>query len=179
MQKHARLIAVVEALDNGKPIRETRDADVQVVARHLYHYAGWAQVSSSLFTEKILMGKTLIHIKHTLHARTEIVNTDFVCPALLQLFDTEMREWAPVGVIGGIVAWNFPLMLLVWKVAPALACGNTVVMKPATYGTLYITLTAHHRALIYVRPFDWAIMLLLYTVLNGPQVHAVERITVR
>ena len=52
------------------------------------------------------------------------------CP--VQLFETEMREWTSVGEVGGIVAWNFPLMLLVWKVAPALAAGNTVVMKPAT-----------------------------------------------
>lgn len=88
VQKHARLIAVVEALDNGKPIRETRDADTQVVIRWLYHYAGWAQ----------LMG-------------------------------TEMRDWQPCGVVGGIVAWNFPLMLMVWKVAPALAMGNTIVSK--------------------------------------------------
>eukprot|EP00037_Helgoeca_nana_P015389 m.143660 g.143660 ORF g.143660 m.143660 type:complete len:830 (+) comp22996_c0_seq1:122-2611(+) len=101
VQKHARLIAVVEALDNGKPIRETRDADVQVVARHLYHYAGWAQ-----------------------------------------LFETEMKEWQPVGVVGGVVAWNFPLMLMVWKIAPALACGNTVVMKPATYTRLSALLFA-------------------------------------
>jgi aldehyde dehydrogenase (NAD+) len=101
MQKHARLIAVVESLDNGKPIRETRDADVQVVIRHLYHYAGWAQ-----------------------------------------LYDTEMRGWSSVGVVGGIVAWNFPLMLLVWKVAPALAMGNTVVMKPATYTRLSALLFA-------------------------------------
>lgn len=101
VQKHARLIAVVEALDNGKPVRETRDADVQVVARHLYHYAGWAQ-----------------------------------------LMDTEMKEWAPCGVVGGIVAWNFPLMLLVWKIAPALAMGNTVVMKPATYTRLSALLFA-------------------------------------
>ena len=101
VQKHARLIAVIEALDNGKPIRETRDADVQVVARHLYHYAGWAQ-----------------------------------------LMETEMRDWQPCGVVGGIVAWNFPLMLLVWKIAPALAAGNTVVMKPATYTRLSALLFA-------------------------------------
>jgi aldehyde dehydrogenase (NAD+) len=78
--KHARLLAVCEAVDNGKTIRETRDADIPLVARWLYHYAGWAQLK-----------------------------------------DTEMSEWQSVGVIGGIVPWNFPLMLLVWKVAPALA----------------------------------------------------------
>jgi aldehyde dehydrogenase (NAD+) len=101
VQKHARLIAVVEAMDNGKPIRETRDADVAVVARHLYYYAGWAQLA-----------------------------------------DTEMKGWTSCGVVGGIVAWNFPLMLLVWKVAPALAMGNTIVMKPATYTRLSALLFA-------------------------------------
>ena len=91
VQKHARLVAVLASLDNGKTIRETRDADVPVVIRHLYHYAGWAE-----------------------------------------LMDEEMRNWKGVGVVGAIVPWNFPLMLLIWKVAPALAMGNTVVLKPAT-----------------------------------------------
>ena len=84
VQKHARLVAVVEALDNGKSIRETRDADSLVVVRHLYHYAGWAQLMSE-----------------------------------------QMSAWASIGVIGAIVPWNFPLMLLVWKVAPALAMGRS------------------------------------------------------
>ncbi|XP_015771274.1 PREDICTED: aldehyde dehydrogenase family 16 member A1-like [Acropora digitifera] len=101
VQKHARLIAVLESMDNGKPIRETRDADVQIVVRHLYHHAGWAQ-----------------------------------------LMDTEMRDWKPVGVVGAIVPWNFPLMLLCWKVCPALAMGNTVVLKPATYTRLTALLFA-------------------------------------
>ena len=101
VQKHSRLVAVVEALDNGKSIRETRDADTAVVVRHLYHYAGWAQLMSE-----------------------------------------EMSTWASVGVIGAIVPWNFPLMLLVWKVAPALAMGNTVVLKPATYTRLSALLFA-------------------------------------
>jgi len=101
VQKHSRLVAVVEALDNGKSIRETRDADTAVVVRHLYHYAGWAQLMSE-----------------------------------------EMSSWKSVGVIGAIVPWNFPLMLLVWKVAPALAMGNTVVLKPATYTRLSALLFA-------------------------------------
>merc|ERR1719253_2454850 len=101
VQKHARIIAVIEALDNGKTIRETRDADVPLVARWLYHYAGWAQ-----------------------------------------LMDDEMRGWKPVGVVGAIVPWNFPLMLLTWKVAPALAMGNTVVLKPASYTRLSALLFA-------------------------------------
>merc|ERR1719433_340990 len=101
VQKHSRLIAVIESLDNGKSIRETRDADVPVLIRHLDHYAGWAE-----------------------------------------LMDEEMRGWTSVGVIGAIVPWNFPLMLLVWKVAPALAMGNTVVLKPATYTRLSALLFA-------------------------------------
>jgi aldehyde dehydrogenase (NAD+) len=101
VQKHMRLLSVVESLDNGKPFRETRDADIPVVARWLYHYAGWAQLA-----------------------------------------DTEMAGWTPVGVVGGIVAWNFPLMLLVWKFCPALAMGNTIVVKPATYTRLSALLFA-------------------------------------
>lgn len=92
VQKHARLLAVMEALDNGKTIRETRDADIPIVARWFYHYAGWAQ-----------------------------------------LMDEEMEGWGPIGVVGAIVPWNFPIMLMTWKVAPALAMGNTVVLKPASY----------------------------------------------
>ena len=88
-------------MDNGKSFRETRDADVQVVVRHLYHYAGWAEL------------------------REETV-----------------PEWVDVGVVGAIVPWNFPLMLLVWKVAPALAMGNTVVLKPATVTRLSALLFA-------------------------------------
>ena len=101
VQKHSRLIAVIEALDNGKSIRETRDADVQVVIRHLYHYAGWAE-----------------------------------------LMEQECPNMSPLGVIGAIVPWNFPLMLLTWKVAPALAMGNTVVLKPATVTRLSALLFA-------------------------------------
>ncbi|XP_063608921.1 aldehyde dehydrogenase family 16 member A1-like [Penaeus indicus] len=91
IQKHSRLLAVVESLDNGKTIRETRDCDIPLVVRHLYYHAGWAQ-----------------------------------------LMDSEMKGWKPVGVVGAIVPWNFPVMLLAWKVCPALAMGNTVVLKPAT-----------------------------------------------
>ena len=101
IQKHHRLLAVMEALDNGKSIRETRDCDVPLVARHFYHHAGWAQ-----------------------------------------LMDTEMRNWKAVGVVGAIVPWNFPLMLLTWKVCPALAMGNTVVLKPATFTRLSALLFA-------------------------------------
>uniref|UniRef100_H2Z2I3 Aldehyde dehydrogenase domain-containing protein n=1 Tax=Ciona savignyi TaxID=51511 RepID=H2Z2I3_CIOSA len=101
VQKHHRLIAVIEALDNGKSIRETRDCDIPLVARHFYHHAGWAQLA-----------------------------------------DTEMKDWKPVGVVGAIVPWNFPLMLLTWKVCPALAMGNTVVLKPATFTRLSALLLA-------------------------------------
>jgi aldehyde dehydrogenase (NAD+) len=101
VQKHARLISVVESMDNGKPIRESRDLDIPLVARHFYHHAGWAQ-----------------------------------------LMDEEMKGWAPIGVVCAIVPWNFPLMLFTWKVCPALAMGNTVVLKPATYTRLSALLFA-------------------------------------
>jgi aldehyde dehydrogenase (NAD+) len=97
VQKHARFFAVLEALDNGKTIRETRDIDVPLVARHFYHHAGWAQLMAS---------------------------------------DPELREHAPLGVAGQIIPWNFPLLMLAWKVAPALATGNTVVLKPAEFTPL-------------------------------------------
>ena len=90
VQKHARLFAVLETLDNGKPIRETRDIDIPLVARHFYHHAGWAQ-----------------------------------------LLDSEFPGHEPLGVAGQVIPWNFPLLMLAWKIAPALACGNTVVLKPA------------------------------------------------
>jgi len=95
VQRHARLLAVLESLDNGKPIRETRDLDIPLVARHFYHHAGWAQ-----------------------------------------LLATEFAGYQPVGVVGQIVPWNFPLLMVAWKVAPALAAGNTIIMKPAEFTPL-------------------------------------------
>ncbi len=92
VQKHSRLFAVLESLDNGKPIRESRDIDVPLVARHFYHHAGWAQVR-----------------------------------------DRELPGFVPLGVVGQIIPWNFPLLMAAWKVAPALAMGNTVVLKPAEF----------------------------------------------
>lgn len=95
VQKNARFLAVLETLDNGKPIRETRDIDVPLVARHFYHHAGWAQ-----------------------------------------LMDAELPDQEPLGVVGQIIPWNFPLLMLAWKVAPALAAGNCVVLKPAEFTSL-------------------------------------------
>jgi len=95
VQKHARFLAVLETLDNGKTIRETRDIDIPLVARHFYHHAGWAE-----------------------------------------LVDEEFPDYEPVGVCGLIIPWNFPLLMLAWKVAPALAAGCTVVLKPAEYTPL-------------------------------------------
>ena len=95
VQKHSRLLAVLESLDNGKSIRETRDLDIPLVARHFYHHAGWAQ-----------------------------------------LRDTEFPGYGPVGVVGQIIPWNFPLLMVAWKVAPALAAGNTIVLKPAEFTSL-------------------------------------------
>ncbi|WP_027875959.1 aldehyde dehydrogenase family protein [Meiothermus cerbereus] len=101
IQKHARLFAVLETLDNGKPIRETRDIDIPLVARHFYYHAGWAQ-----------------------------------------LMESELAGYAPLGVVGQIIPWNFPLLMLAWKVAPALAMGNTVVLKPAEFTPLTALLFA-------------------------------------
>ncbi|HEX4601799.1 MAG TPA: aldehyde dehydrogenase family protein [Gemmatimonadales bacterium] len=95
VQKHSRLLAVLESLDNGKSIRETRDLDIPLVARHFYHHAGWAQLLAS-----------------------------------------EFAGYRPVGVVGQIIPWNFPLLMVAWKVAPALAAGNTVVLKPAEFTPL-------------------------------------------
>jgi aldehyde dehydrogenase (NAD+) len=95
IQKHSRLFAVLESLDNGKPIRESRDIDVPLVARHFYYHAGWAQ-----------------------------------------LMELELPDRVPVGVIGQIIPWNFPLLMLAWKIAPALAMGNTVVLKPAEFTSI-------------------------------------------
>jgi aldehyde dehydrogenase (NAD+) len=101
LQKHSRLFAVLETLDNGKTIRETRDADLPLAARHFYHHAGWAQLQAE-----------------------------------------EFADYRAVGVVGQIVPWNFPLLMLAWKVAPALAAGNTIVFKPAEFTSLTALLFA-------------------------------------
>ncbi|WP_323784018.1 aldehyde dehydrogenase family protein [Thalassovita sp.] len=101
LQKHARLFAVLETLDNGKPIRESRDIDVPLVQRHFYFHAGMAQ-----------------------------------------LMESELPDREALGVCGQIIPWNFPLLMLAWKVAPALAMGNTVVLKPAEYTSLTALLFA-------------------------------------
>jgi aldehyde dehydrogenase (NAD+) len=90
VQKHSRFFAVLESLDNGKPIRETRDLDIPLAARHFNYHAGWAQLVSR-----------------------------------------ELADHEPLGVVGQIIPWNFPLLMLAWKIAPALAAGNCVVLKPA------------------------------------------------
>jgi aldehyde dehydrogenase (NAD+) len=95
VQQHARFLAVLETIDNGKPIRESRDIDIPLVARHFYHHAGWAEI-----------------------------------------FADEFPGALPHGVCGQIIPWNFPLLMLAWKIAPALAAGNTVVLKPAEYTPL-------------------------------------------
>src|SRR5258707_8224643 len=95
VQKHSRWLAVLETLDNCKPIRESRDIDIPLVARHFYHHAGWAQ-----------------------------------------LLEQEFPGYVACGVVGQIIPWNFPLLMLAWKIAPALATGNTVVLKPAEFTPL-------------------------------------------
>lgn len=92
IQEKARELAVIETLDGGKPIRESRDVDVPLAAAHFFYHAGWADKLSYAFPN---------------------------------------RSIAPIGVAGQIIPWNFPLLMAAWKLAPALACGNTVVLKPA------------------------------------------------
>ena len=95
VQRNARLLAVLESMDNGKSIRETRDIDMPLVARHLYHHAGWAQ-----------------------------------------LLESEFAGYHGAGVVGQIIPWNFPLLMMAWKIAPALAAGCTVIIKPAEFTPL-------------------------------------------
>lgn len=92
IQERSRELAVLESLDNGKPIRESRDSDLPLVAAHFFYYAGWAD--------------KLGHVGYGADPK-------------------------PLGVAGQVIPWNFPLLMLAWKIAPALACGNTVVLKPA------------------------------------------------
>ncbi|MFZ0417998.1 MAG: aldehyde dehydrogenase family protein [Candidatus Sulfotelmatobacter sp.] len=95
VQRHSRRLAVLETIDNGKPIRESRDIDIPLVARHFYHHAGWAQ-----------------------------------------LLEAEFPGYTACGVVGQIIPWNFPLLMLAWKIAPAIATGNAVVLKPAEFTPL-------------------------------------------
>src|ERR1700746_1773669 len=92
VQEKARELAVLESLDNGKPIRESRDVDIPLVAAHFFYHAGWAD------------------------------KLEYAVPG---------RSVAPLGVVGQVIPWNFPLLMAAWKIAPALACGNAVVIKPA------------------------------------------------
>ena len=101
LQKHSRLFAVLETLDNGKPIRESRDIDIPLAQRHFYYHAGMAQ-----------------------------------------LMEAELPDRQAIGVCGQIIPWNFPLLMLAWKIAPALAMGNTVLLKPAEYTSLTALLFA-------------------------------------
>jgi aldehyde dehydrogenase (NAD+) len=92
VQEKARELAIVESMDGGKPIKESRDVDVPLAAAHFFYHAGWAD-----------------KLDYAFHG----------------------RAWRPLGVAGQIIPWNFPLLMAAWKLAPALACGNTVVLKPA------------------------------------------------
>jgi aldehyde dehydrogenase (NAD+) len=92
LQERSRELAIVESMNGGKPIKESRDVDVPLAAAHFFYYAGWADKLDLAFAG---------------------------------------RAWRPLGVAGQIIPWNFPLLMAAWKIAPALACGNTVVLKPA------------------------------------------------
>ena len=95
IQKHSRVISVLESMDNGKSIRESRDLDIPLAARHFYYHAGMAQ-----------------------------------------LFEQEFKGYEAYGVVGQIIPWNFPMLMLAWKVAPALAAGNAIILKPAELTSL-------------------------------------------
>jgi len=95
IQKESRTISVLESMENGKSIRESRDIDIPLAARHFYYHAGWAQ-----------------------------------------LLDEEFENYSPVGICGQVIPWNFPLLMLAWKVAPAIAAGNSVILKPAEQTSL-------------------------------------------
>ncbi|HUZ08216.1 MAG TPA: aldehyde dehydrogenase family protein [Candidatus Paceibacterota bacterium] len=97
IQEKARELAVLETMDGGKPIKESRDVDLPLVAAHFFYYAGWAD-----------------KLKYAFPGKTP----------------------SPLGVAGQIIPWNFPLLMAAWKIAPALACGNTVVLKPAETASL-------------------------------------------
>ena len=103
IQERAREFAVLETLDNGKPIKESRDIDIPLVAAHFFYYAGWAD------------------------------KLDYAIPG---------KKATSLGVVGQIIPWNFPLLMAAWKIAPALACGNTVVIKPAETTSLSMLLLA-------------------------------------
>ena len=92
IQERARELSVIETMDGGKPIRESRDVDIPLVAAHFFYYAGWADKLQYAFPNRTIR---------------------------------------PLGVAGQVIPWNFPLLMAAWKIAPALACGNTVVLKPA------------------------------------------------
>src|SRR5690348_701615 len=111
VQKHSRLFAVLESMNNGKSIRETRDIDIPLVARHFYHHAGWAQ-----------------------------------------LLESEFPDHRGIGVVGQIIPWNFPLLMMAWKVAPALAAGCTIVIKPAEFTPLTALLFAELAADVGLPP---------------------------
>ena len=102
LQKHTRIVSVLETLDNGKPIRESRDIDIPLAIRHFYHHAGWAQIQ-----------------------------------------EREFSEYKSIGVVAQIVPWNFPLLMLAWKIAPAIAMGNTLVFKPAEQTPITAMFFAH------------------------------------
>src|SRR5207237_4992610 len=107
IQIHFLFFAGLESLNNGKPIRESLDLDIPLVARHFAYHAGWAQLMAD-----------------------------------------ELPDYVPVGVVGQIIPWNFPLLMLAWKVAPALAMGNTVVLKPAEFTPLTALLFAEITQLV-------------------------------
>jgi aldehyde dehydrogenase (NAD+) len=141
IQERARELAIVETLDGGKPLRESRDVDVPLAAAHFFYYAGWA--------DKLRYG-------------------------------VSAREVAPLGVVGQIVPWNFPLLMAAWKLAPALACGNAAILKPAETTPLTALLLAEicqeaelPDGVVSILPGDGATGAALVRGVNGQRVDKV------
>ena len=115
IQERARELSIIETLDSGKPIKESRDVDIPLVAAHFFYNAGWADKLGFVFQGKASRQQGIKASRGA--SRGELPE---IAPGV-----------RPVGVCGQVIPWNFPLLMAAWKIAPALACGNTVVLKPA------------------------------------------------
>ncbi len=113
IQERARELAVLETMDGGKPIAESRDVDIPLAAQHFFYHAGWADKLEWAFGSR----------PSALGTTTSASNG--------RQRKADSRQPAPIGVCGQIIPWNFPLLMAAWKLAPALCCGNTCVLKPA------------------------------------------------
>ncbi|KAA0214452.1 MAG: aldehyde dehydrogenase family protein [Leptolyngbya sp. PLA3] len=117
LQERARELAVLETMDGGKPVKESRDVDIPLASAHFFYHAGWADKLAYAFAGRAPSCRS------ALQTEPEASGSPYRLG--------EPGHPSPVGVCGQIIPWNFPLLMAAWKIAPALACGNTVVLKPA------------------------------------------------